>query len=192
MKKKDRVKIFSALEVANICGVVNQTAINWIKKSYLKAFTTPGGQYRVYGEDLVSFMSDREMKIPSELNEFINLGTSSLLLVEEDDYFAWKFLDQIKSEYPNCLTCRAHDSFEAGNRVALEHTDIILLNGDMPGLNSEKVCRMIKSDSEKNNNKIIVFTENLNSETRESVLKAGADVYLKKPFDVDQISIYLE
>ena len=35
-----RVRIFSALEVANICGVVNQTAINWIRNGHLKAFTT--------------------------------------------------------------------------------------------------------------------------------------------------------
>ena len=31
VKKRKRIKIYSALEVANICGVVNQTAINWIK-----------------------------------------------------------------------------------------------------------------------------------------------------------------
>lgn len=30
-KKTSKVKIYSALEVANICGVVNQTAINWIR-----------------------------------------------------------------------------------------------------------------------------------------------------------------
>ncbi|MDR2747514.1 MAG: histidine kinase, partial [Treponema sp.] len=32
--------MYSALEVANICGVVNQTAINWIRNGYLKAFVT--------------------------------------------------------------------------------------------------------------------------------------------------------
>ena len=39
--------VYSALEVANICGVVNQTAINWIRNKHLKAFSTPGGQFRV-------------------------------------------------------------------------------------------------------------------------------------------------
>ena len=54
-KNNEKPQIYSALEVANICGVVNQTAINWIKANYLKAFKTPGGQYRVYPEDLVNF-----------------------------------------------------------------------------------------------------------------------------------------
>ena len=63
-KKEKKVRIFSALEVADICGVVNQTAINWIKNGFLKAFMTPGGQYRVYAEDLLAFLSSRGMRIP--------------------------------------------------------------------------------------------------------------------------------
>ena len=54
-KSIKKIRIFSALEVANLCGVVNQTAINWIRNGYLKAFTTPGGQYRIYAEDLMAF-----------------------------------------------------------------------------------------------------------------------------------------
>ena len=66
-KSPQKIRIFSALEVANLCGVVNQTAINWIRNGYLKAFMTPGGQYRVYQEDLVSFLHQRNMRVPKEL-----------------------------------------------------------------------------------------------------------------------------
>ncbi|HUW42488.1 MAG TPA: helix-turn-helix domain-containing protein, partial [Rectinemataceae bacterium] len=67
-KSAKKVRIFSALEVANLCGVVNQTAINWIRNGYLKAFTTPGGQYRIYAEDLTEFLDSRGMRIPPELD----------------------------------------------------------------------------------------------------------------------------
>ena len=50
-KDSNKTIVYSALEVANICGVVNQTAINWIRNGYLKAFSTPGGQYRIYLEN---------------------------------------------------------------------------------------------------------------------------------------------
>ena len=50
-KDSNKTIVYSALEVANICGVVNQTAINWIRNGYLQAFSTPGGQYRIYLED---------------------------------------------------------------------------------------------------------------------------------------------
>ncbi len=68
-KRAKKQRLFSALEVANICGVVNQTAINWIKNGHLNAFTTPGNQYRVYPEDLVAFLEERGMKVPPEVRE---------------------------------------------------------------------------------------------------------------------------
>ena len=85
-KKEKKVRIFSALEVADICGVVNQTAINWIKNGFLKAFMTPGGQYRVYAEDLLAFLSSRGMRIPDELSESSEEGPdwNKILIVDDD------------------------------------------------------------------------------------------------------------
>ena len=60
----EKPSVFSALEVANVCGVVNQTAINWIRGGHLKAYKTPGGQYRVYPEDLVDFLKKRNIARP--------------------------------------------------------------------------------------------------------------------------------
>ena len=192
MKKFEKVKIYSALEVANICGVVNQTTINWIKKKYLKAFSTPGGQYRVYGEDLVNFMSSRGMKVPAELNVFLLKGAKAVLMIEDDDQFALQFFDEIQSEYPNCTVERAVDGFEAGRKLTSENRDLILLNSDMIGLDVEKVCRSIRAESGGDSKSIIVFTGFVDKNKKEMLLNAGADVYLKKPFDIGQISIYLE
>src|SRR5512136_773967 len=86
-KKEKKVKIFSALEVADICGVVNQTAINWIRNGFLKAFTTPGGQYRVYLEDLVEFLRSRGMRVPPELADSADEEPSwqRILIVDDDE-----------------------------------------------------------------------------------------------------------
>ncbi len=70
-KRFKKKRMFSALEVANICGVVNQTAINWIKNGHINAFTTPGSQYRVYPEDFKAFLEERNMKVPAEIDEAI-------------------------------------------------------------------------------------------------------------------------
>ncbi|RKX90387.1 MAG: histidine kinase, partial [Spirochaetes bacterium] len=84
-KKSKKVRIFSALEVANICGVVNQTAINWVKNGHLKAFTTPGGQYRIYAEDFVSFLEERGMRIPEELLSLVSPRKGKKILIIDDD-----------------------------------------------------------------------------------------------------------
>ena len=89
-KKTSKTTVYSALEVANICGVVNQTAINWIRNGHLKAFSTPGGQYRVYKEDLLQFMAERNMRLPDDSEE----NTFSVLIVDDD-----KGLNNILSKY---------------------------------------------------------------------------------------------
>lgn len=192
VKKKGKVKYYSALEVANLCGVVNQTAINWIKKHYLKAFTTPGGQYRISGEDLAQFLQQRGMKIPYDLKEY-SIGSSfSVLLVEDDEKFASQFLDELKYEYPHFVLNRAVDSFDAGGKLAVEKSDLILINDDMAGLDACNICKSIRSNNSGEKKSIIIFTRIVDNIKKESLLKSGADVYLKKPFDIGQISIYLE
>ncbi len=69
--KIEKPVVFSAMEAAKICGVVNQTAINWIRKGSLKASTTPGGQYRIYPEDLIDFMQQNNMNVPQKLLEIV-------------------------------------------------------------------------------------------------------------------------
>ena len=95
-KFKKKMRIYSALEVANICGVVNQTAINWIRNNHLKAFVTPGGQYRVYHDDLVSFMKDRGMRIPRALFG----DDKSLIIVDDDEPFNNSLLSFFEKEFP--------------------------------------------------------------------------------------------
>lgn len=190
--KSARVRNFSALEVANLCGVVNQTAINWIRKNYLHAHMTPGGQYRVYGEDLASFMVSRGMKLPEELRPFVSVRQKSVLMIDSDGLFVRHFLSELKAEFPGCETDRAGDGFEAGIKLAGKRRDLILLCCDTAGLDPLKVCRSIRSGSGSEGISIIAYTENFDTRQYRSLVEAGADVYIAKPFDMGKISFYLE
>jgi excisionase family DNA binding protein len=109
-----KVKIFSALEVANICGVVNQTAINWIKNGHLKAFTTPGGQYRIYAKDLAAFLDNRGMADSGEalqgLLERSNL--TSLLIAVSDIALNNHLRNEILTVFPDFTIVQAFDGFD--------------------------------------------------------------------------------
>ena len=91
-----KVKIFSALEVANICGVVNQTAINWVKNGYLKAFVTPGGQYRIYAKDLAAFLDKRGMADSGEtLNVILERADCNIIAAAVGDQAFGDLLKEI-------------------------------------------------------------------------------------------------
>ncbi len=189
MAKTDRmdkkVRIFSALEVANICGVVNQTTINWIKNGYLKAFTTPGGQYRIYAEDLKNFLDKRGMRIPKELNEITSAEDPQYILVVDDDV---KLNDMVtrylKKKLPAFTIDQAFDGFDAGAKFKELLPVLVILDIDLPGIDGHKLCRKIKEDSSYNNPFVIVVSGMSAPQEEAQILTEGADAFYAKPVDL--------
>lgn len=193
MPKKEQNKgnkpvVYSALEVANICGVVNQTAINWINTGHLKAFKTPGGQYRVYPEDLISFMKERKMYIPQTLldscKESSSNTSNSLLVIDDDVAFNNVVVKFILERMPALSINSAHDGFEAGVLMSSTHPRCIILDIDLPGVNGIELCRKIHDTEIYGKPKIIVVTGLQDSEVEQKVRALGADFFFKKPLQL--------
>ena len=178
-KFKKKMRIYSALEVANICGVVNQTAINWIRNNHLKAFVTPGGQYRVYHDDLVSFMKGRGMRIPRALFG----DDKSLIIVDDDEPFNNSLLSFFEKEFPNFTIYQSFDGFDAGMKMIQHKPYIVLLDLDLPGVSGKDICAKIKADVAYNNPYVVIITGLDGSEVEEELKEKGADLVLKKPID---------
>jgi CheY-like chemotaxis protein len=195
MAKADKkVRIFSALEVANICGVVNQTAINWIKNGYLKAFTTPGGQYRVYSEDLVEFLSSRGMRMPEELQRILEeQSVVDTLVIVDDDHELNNLMKQyLERAYPDYTVHQAFDGFGAGRLIAETRPDIIILDIDLPGINGHTLCRTIKEDAALKSPIIISVSGLDDPEEAAQMLRDGADAFLAKPLELDKLTETIE
>lgn len=156
-----KVKLFSALEVANICGVVNQTAINWIKNGYLKAFTTPGGQYRIYAKDLAAFLDSRGMADSGDVLQVIleraNWGT---LLIAADEAENNRLRDELSALLPDFTFIQVFDGFELGLRMSGEKPGFILLDQDIPGINHRKFFQLLKEDPAYGKPYIFVYGNN--------------------------------
>jgi len=188
-KNDKRVKIYSALEIANLSGVVNQTAINWIKTGHLKAFTTPGGQFRVYAEDLIAFLESRKMRIPPELNTEINAEVNAtLVLIVDDDRDLNTILKRIlERKLPDLRVSQAFDGFDAGRIIAEQHPALVFLDYDMPGMNGKSLCTRIRSDPSIGKPFVISMTGLDAPEVQEGMLAAGADAFFAKPLDFDAV-----
>jgi two-component system, OmpR family, response regulator len=188
-KKEKKVRIFSALEVADICGVVNQTAINWIKNGFLKAFMTPGGQYRVYAEDLLAFLSSRGMRIPEELASGPEEGPDfeRILIVDDDETINTLLKKYLTRRSPGWTVIQAFDGFEAGKLISESRPGVILLDINLPGVDGHKLCRRIKEDPSLGS-PIIVAITGLSDEDLEGTIRAeGADAFLRKPLDFERL-----
>lgn len=184
----NRIRIFSALEVANLCGVVNQTAINWIKNGYLKAFTTPGGQYRVYSDELINFLKSQGMRIPKELEiEESGLMDSTILIVEDDTEINDLIRQYFEIKLPEFKIYQAFDGFEAGKSVSVNKPSILILDITLPGVDGYTLCKNIKSDPNLNSPYIIAITGMSEEDVKQKILESGADAFYKKPLNMQEL-----
>ncbi|MFP4329994.1 MAG: response regulator [Alkalispirochaetaceae bacterium] len=185
--KKERT--FSALEVANICGVVNQTAINWIKDGHLKAFRTPGRQYRVYAEELARFLHSRGMKMPDELQRVLaeQVAIESVLIVDDDRDLNDLIKQYLEKKFPDYTVDQAFDGFEAGKALAESKPDIVLLDIDLPGVDGNKLCRSIKEDTGLGTPIVVAISGLDDPSVRERIIGEGADAFVAKPIDLDTL-----
>jgi len=183
-KKSKKTRIFSALEVANICGVVNQTTINWIKSGYLKAFTTPGGQYRVYAEDLAQFLGSRDMKLPDELETvLVEANDISFLVIDDDKELNALLCEKLSSAFPLSTIEKAYDGFEAGSLLARFKPSVVLLDINLPGVNGLTICKNIKKDPELGNPVVVAISGMDDPDERAAVLDQGVEAFFSKPLD---------
>lgn len=190
--KKERV--FSAHEVANICGVVNQTAINWIDKGHLEAYTTPGGQYRVYADVLAKFLQKQGMRMPDELRQILaeQSKIENVLVVDDDQELNDLIKQYLDKRYPEFKINQAYDGYDAGKAIFEHKPDVVLLDINLPGVDGLKLCRQIKSDENLSRPIVISITGVEDKEVEDRAKDAGVDAFLRKPVDLDALPGLIE
>lgn len=196
MSKKDfeeKSVVFSALEVAKLCGVVNQTAINWIKGNHLKAYQTPGGQFRVYPEDLYDFMMSRNMRIPEELKELCKPENSEssplkILFVDDDEAFNSVSVKLLAKHFPEAQIFQAFDGFEAGAKMVEKQPNCLILDIGLPGIDGLRLCSRIRESDAFGKPEIIVVTGLEDDDTEKKCRDLGVRYYFKKPLVVSELA----
>ncbi len=194
-QNEDKPVVYSALEVAKICGVVNQTAINWIRSGFLKAFKTPGGQFRVYPDDLTDFMLSRKMKIPQELFALCKnpkFTEKTILIVDDDCGLNAVIAKYMKKKFPEVDIFQAYDGFDAGAQMSERKPACLILDLDLPGINGLELCKKINESGKFGNPAIIVVTALENLEVENKVKTLGVKCFLKKPLDLAELAGLVE
>lgn len=167
-------------DVAEYCGVSHFTVINWIKEGKLKAYSTPGGHYRIQKDDFRKFLEKYEMPIEEEF--FVGHPKRVLVVDDEPDVveFIIRALEDEGWEFES-----AADGFEAGLKVASFKPDLIILDLLMPKVDGFEVCRQVREDPATEEISILVVTAY--PEHIENVKELGADDYLTKPLEVEEL-----
>ncbi|RZB34031.1 MAG: hypothetical protein SRB2_03424 [Desulfobacteraceae bacterium Eth-SRB2] len=106
-----------------------------------------------------------------------------LISNKEDDLIAISTL-LVKNLVSDCQVITAQSGLQGIEKAKNESPGTILIDVEIPGMEGYKVCNILKSDEKTEQIPIIMITEvKSDSISRVKGLEAGADTFLKKPFD---------
>jgi two-component system alkaline phosphatase synthesis response regulator PhoP len=112
----------------------------------------------------------------------------TVLIVDDEQHIRLlieQTLEELEDEGVELLT--APDGEVALDVVANQHPELVFLDVTMPRMNGLDVCRAIKSDPATAGTTVLLLTAKGQAYDREAGLAAGADDYLTKPFDPDDL-----
>lgn len=128
--------------------------------------------------------TDQAVKSYIEDDQYQNMTKSGRLLIVDDDIVILDYLEKLFTQQGYDVHISSK-STEVMNVIRSSNLDLILLDIMMPGKNGFEVLEQIRS--ERLDIPIIFLTSQNLPEERIKALKAGADDYITKPFDKDEL-----
>lgn len=105
------------------------------------------------------------------------------ILIIEDDLRIRRIL-QLELEHEGYLVSLAKDGKKGLEKAKLIRYDLILLDLMLPEISGEEVCKELRKNSDV---PIIVLTAKENIRSKVELLDMGADDYITKPFNIEEL-----
>lgn len=113
----------------------------------------------------------------------------SILVVEDDQMI--RELVSIYLKKAGYEVFAVADGEQAKDAFLKHHPCLIILDLMLPNLSGEEFCKWVK-DQERNEVSIIMLSAKVSTNDKINGLKMGADDYLTKPFDPDELVAHVE
>lgn len=126
---------------------------------------------------------------PVHLSKDIKENKQQILLMEDDNDLANYIGNFLESKY---AVFHAHNGREGLQKAQEMVPDIIITDLMMPEMDGLEVCEQLKANELTDHIPIIIMTARINDKDRFRGLQAGADAYLNKPFDSEELIMRVE
>ena len=117
----------------------------------------------------------------------LDSGKKKILIVDDDAEIVELMVDVLARDGRFDIKT-ASSGYEAG--IFTEHfrPDLILLDYMLPDVNGNVVCRTIRNNPEFEDIKIIIVSGVVKRDEIDELLKCGAEDFVKKPFNIVQLT----
>jgi excisionase family DNA binding protein len=174
--------VYTTGEAAKVCRLSQQTIIRCFDNGQLDGFRVPGSRFRrIPRANLMRFM--RENDIP--MDGFGN-GRVRVLVVDDEPDIVELFVDALEAD-GRFEVSTAQTGYEAGMLTEKVRPEIVILDYLLPDINGTAVCKTIRSQPELSGVKILAISAIANPAEEAGMLEAGADAFIKKPFNIEHV-----
>ncbi|MCG8686248.1 MAG: response regulator [Desulfobacterales bacterium] len=117
---------------------------------------------------------------------------SSKLIMIVDDSIVIRHLVNTELSKAGYRIIRASNGAEALAKLEFHTPDLILSDIDMPVMNGFEFCEAVQKDERFSSIPFIVMSSNSDRGHMQRMLRRGAQAYLVKPFNIDQLTILVD
>ena len=171
-------RLLTTSEVAAYCQVTNDGVVKWIKAKKLKAYSTPGGHYRIRKSDFKEFLERFGMPVDTE---FFSEERKKILVVEDEQGAMELITRALGGDGSEFSIMTAKDGYEAGLKIGTHKPDLVILDVRADNVDGPEVCRRIKLDPGTEGIKIVALTGETEQGRTEQAYRIGADLCMTKP-----------
>ena len=174
--------VYTTGEAAEICKLSQQTIIRCFDSGQLHGFRVPGSKFRrIPHNDLVGFMKENGIPLDG-----IQSGKIRVLVVDDDPEIVELFVDVLQND-ERFEVATAQSGYDAGVLTQQFRPNIVVLDYMLPDINGNVVCSTIRQNSDLADTKILIISGVVNSAEVEELLSVGADEFIKKPFNIENV-----
>jgi len=175
--------LFTTGEAAQICKVSQQTIIRCFDAGRLEGFRIPGSRFRrIPRQSLIKFMKANNIPLDN-----IESGKKKVLIVDDDAEIVELIADVLIRDGRFDIKTAA-SGYDAGILTQQFHPDLILLDYMLPDVNGNVVCQTIRENPDFEDIKIIIVSGVVKQDEIDHLLKAGAEDFIRKPFDITELT----
>ncbi|MCE5326984.1 MAG: response regulator [Planctomycetaceae bacterium] len=174
--------VFTTGEAADVCKLSQQTIIRCFDSGQLQGFRVPGSKFRrIPRQALVDFMKANNIPLDSLESDIIRV------LVVDDEEAILDLFREVLGKDGRFEIKTASTGYDAGVQTQQFRPDVVVLDYMLPDINGNVVCRTIHENPDLEHIRILIISGVVNPAELEKLKEAGADDFIKKPFDIDQV-----
>ncbi|MBU2600420.1 response regulator [bacterium] len=107
-----------------------------------------------------------------------------ILIVEDDPDIIDILKVTLEGKYKILEAC---NGIKAVNMVYEQNPDLVILDINLPEMNGYQVCRLLKEDKNYQSLPVLILTSKSQKRDRFWGMEAGADKYITKPFNPEEV-----